>query len=109
MVTTGALVATDGALTLDESIGEESTVVINGTERLNSLVFVDVTVLPQLRKDVLYDVGLVLGGGLVEDVEINAEPVIDGFVKGVVLGAKSGRVSAFLEGLGFGGGTVLIL
>lgn len=109
LITACTFVAANGAFALDESVGKESVVSLDGTERLNSLIFVDVAVLPELGKDILDDVGLMRSGGLVKDVEINAEPVVDGLVKGVVLGAKRGGIGAFFKSLSFRGSTVLIL
>lgn len=87
MITTRTLVAANRALALDETVCQESVVTLYGAEWLNSLILVDVTILPKLSKDALDNIGLVGCRGLVKDVEINAEPVVNGFVESVVLGA----------------------
>lgn len=45
----------------------------------------------------------------VEDIEFDLEPVVDGLVECMVLGAKSFGVDAFFESFSFGSGTVLVL
>ena len=109
LVSSGALVVTDGALALDETIRKEALVSLYGTEGLNRLILLNVTIFVELSEDVLHNIGLMHGRGLVKDVELDAEPVVDGLVQGVVLGAESRRVDAFFESFCFGRGAVLIL
>lgn len=82
---------------------------LEGAEWLDGFALLDEAVVPELAEDVLGDLGLVRGRGAVEDIEVDAEPVVDGFVDGVILGAQSLRSEAFFESLGFCGGAVLVL
>lgn len=109
LVSSCALVVADGAFALDETIRQEALVGLNRAERLNRLVLDNVAILVELCKDVLDNLSLVYGRCLVKDVKLDTEPVVDGLVEGVVLGAECGRIYAFFEGLCFGCGTVLIL
>lgn len=109
LVTPSSWVAAYRALSLDETIGQEGVVRLMNAEGLDSLALFDVAVLPELAKDILDNGGLVGGGGLVENIEIDAEPLVDGLVKGVVLGAERRGVDAFLERLRFRRGAVLVL
>lgn len=109
LVTSGAEIVADGAFTLDETVGKEGVVRFEAAVGLNGLTLLDETVLQKLAEDILNDIGLVLGRGAAEDVEIDSEPVVDGLVKSVVLVAEGLRVYSLLEGLGLGGSAVLVL
>jgi hypothetical protein len=98
-----------GALPFNEAIGKEAGMGFDRAERLRSLAFLDEAVFPQLAEYGLNNLGLVRGRCAVEDVEVDIEPVIDRLMDGMILGAKSLRVEAFLESLGFCGSTVLVL
>lgn len=82
---------------------------LNRAEGLASLALLDVTILPEILEEFLDDGGMVVGRGAVEDVKVEAEPVVDVAVQCAVLGAKSRRVNALFESLGFGSGSVFIL
>ncbi len=109
LVSSGTLIVADGALALDKAIGKEALMGLYWAKRLDRLVLLDVAILIELCKDVLDNLGLVRGRGLVEDVKLDAEPVVDGLVEGVVLGTEGGRVDTLFESFGLGRGTVLIL
>lgn len=81
----------------------------NRAEGVDRFTFLNITVLPKLAEDVLDNSRLVLSRGFVKDVKVDAEPVVDSNVLGVVLCAKARGIGAFFDGFGFGGGTVLIL
>jgi hypothetical protein len=84
-------------------------VVLDGAEGLAGLALLDEAVVPEIGEDALDDAGVVVGRGAVEDVGLDAEPVVNSAVEGVVFCAKGGWVDAFFEGLCFGGGSVLVL
>lgn len=109
LVTTGARSMAYGALALDEAIGKERSVGLDGAERLAGLPLLDEAVVPETLEDVLDNGGMVDGGRTVKDVKVDAEPVVDAAVEGMVLGAEGGRVYAFLEGLCFGRGSIFVL
>ena len=83
--------------------------VLNGTEGLAGLALLDEAVGPEVLEDALDDAGVIVGRGAVEDVGLDAEPVVDTAVEGVVFCAEGRGVDAFFESLCLGGGTVLIL
>jgi hypothetical protein len=109
LVTSCARGMADGALALDETIGQEGVVRLEGAEGLACLALLDEAVVPEVLEDLLDDGGVVCGRGSVENVKVDAEPVVDAAVQGVVLGAERGRVDALLEGLGLGRGAVFVL
>lgn len=109
LVTSCAGGMADRALALDEAIGQEGVVRLEGAEGLARLALLDEAIIPEVLEDLLNDGGVVCGRGSVEDVKVDAEPVVDATVQGVVLGAERGRVDALLEGLGLGRGAVFVL
>lgn len=108
LVSASTKVVTDAALSLDETISKELAVGGVGAEWLCSLALLDEAVLPEIRKDLLDNLSLLLGRCSAEDVKVDSEPVVDSLVEGVVLGAQVGGGEALLQGLGLGSGTVLV-
>ena len=109
LVTSCAGGMADGALALDEAISQEGVVRLEGAERLARLALLDEAVVPEVLEDLLDDGSVVCGRGSVEDVKVDAEPVVDAPMQGVVFGAERSRVDALLEGLGLGRGAVFVL
>lgn len=83
--------------------------VLDRAEGLAGLALLDEAVVPEIGKDALDNAGVIIGRGAVEDIGLDAEPVVDAAVEGVVFCAEGGWVDAFFEGLCFGGGSVLVL
>lgn len=108
LVATGTRVVADAALALDKAVGKESIVGGDGAEGLRGLLLLDEAIFPQFGEDVLDNLGVLVGWGASEDVEIDPEPVVDVLVDGVILGAKRGRVYTLLERFRLGCGAVLI-
>jgi hypothetical protein len=96
LVAAGALVMADGAFALDKSISQEGVVGLDGAVGTPGFALFYVAILEELGENLLDNVGLVIRRRAVEDVKVEAEPVVDGLVQGVVLGAQSGRVDALL-------------
>ena len=81
----------------------------DGAKGLCCLALLDEAVGPEVLEDALDDAGVVICGRAVEDVGVDAEPVVDAPVEGVIFCAEGSWVDAFLEGFCFGGGAVLVL
>lgn len=96
----------NAALSLDKAIRQER--VVGSAVGLGGLALFDESILPQVRKDLLYDFGVLRRRGLAENIELYSEPVVDVFVKLVKLGAKRGWVNAFFKRLSLCRSTVLV-
>ena len=108
LVTTSTRVAADAAVSLDESVGKELAVFGVGAEGLGGLTLLDITVLPEVGKDLLNNLGLLGRRGSAEGIKVDSEPVVNSLVKGVVLCAQGGRLKTFLKSLGLGSSSVLV-
>lgn len=94
------------ALALDKSIGQEF--IVSRAVGLGSLALLDEAVLPEFREDLLRDLGVLRCWCLAEDVEVNAEPLVDVAVNGMILGAKSSGIGALGNSLGLGRCSILV-
>lgn len=83
--------------------------VLDGAEGLACLALLDEAVVPEILEDALNDACVVIGGCAVEDVGLDAEPVVDASVKSVVFCTEGRGVDTFFESLRFGGSSVLVL
>lgn len=108
LISTGAIVVADTALSLDESIGKELVVFGVGAEGLGGLALLDVIVLPEVDEDGLDNFGLLLGRCSAENVEVDSEPVVDVLVNLVIFGTESSGLHALLERLCLGRGSILV-
>ena len=106
LVAPRVLVATERTLALDESVGQESLVLL--AVRLDRRSLLKEAVLVKLGKDVLSDFRLLVGRGPAKDVEANVEPFVDLGVQLVVLVAQLFRCALFFDSLGLGGSSVLV-
>ena len=70
LVTPGAVGVAYGALALDEAVGEEGVVGLDGAEGLARLALLDEAVVPEVLEDLLDDGGVVGGGRAVEDIKV---------------------------------------
>lgn len=98
-----------GTLAFDEAISEKRVVRLDRAERLAGLPLLDQAILPKTPENFLDDGGVVGSRSTVEDVEVEAEPVINPTMQGVVLGTERRGVYALFESLGFRGSSVFIL
>ena len=70
LVTTGTKVMADGAFALDETVGKELVVCLDGAEWLASLSLFNVAIFPEVGEDFLNDARVVLGRRAVEDIKV---------------------------------------
>ncbi len=106
LIPPGVLVSAVWAGSPDVAVGEEHIGFLR--VELFYRVLGDVAVLVELQKDVLGNLGMVMGRRPAELVEGDVEPAIDVVVDGKVAGAELGRGNSLFPGPGFGGGPVLV-
>jgi hypothetical protein len=94
------------ALALDEAVCEEALVSL--AVGLLHLALKDVAVGVEVAEDILGDLDMVLSRGAAEDIEADAEPLVDLLVHGVVLVAQLARGQSLFERLGLGRCAVLV-
>jgi hypothetical protein len=106
LVSTGILVATLGASSLDETVGKETLVVL--TVKLGHGLLNQESVVLELHEDILGNNGLLLSRSTSKVVESNIEPLVDTLVKVIVLVAKLTGSASFLKSFGLSCGSVLV-
>lgn len=106
LVALGVRVVAEVALTEDEAVGQEALAL--QAELLIDDLLVSVLIVDALGEDVLGDLGLPLGSGAAEVIEVTVEPLIDALVDGEVVIADLFRSLTLLKGLGLSRCTVLV-
>lgn len=106
LVAAGVVVATARAGTLDKAIGQES--VVDLAVGLRGDALIEPLVFPELQEDLLDNLGMEVGAGAAEVVEVDLEVVVDLLVQLVELIAQLAGCDALLEGLCLGRSAVLV-